>query len=222
MARVKVLTMSGEAAGEIELNDEVFGAEVNQNALHAVVKNYLANQRQGTQSAKTRGEVRGGGRKPFRQKGTGRARQGSRVAPNHVGGGVVFAPKPRDYRYSLPRKLRRLAMRSALSSKVLENEIIVLDSLSFEVPKTKDMINVLRNIGAAKKALIVMPEKDDNVIRSAGNIPGVRTALATTMNVYEILNHTSFIVTKDAVSMIETLFSKNDKSRSEAEEVASV
>jgi large subunit ribosomal protein L4 len=219
MAKVKVLTMAGEAAGDIDLSDEVFGAEINENAVYAVVKNYLANQRQGTQSAKTRGEVRGGGRKPFRQKGTGRARQGSRVAPNHVGGGVVFAPKPRDYRYSLPRKLRRLAMRSALSSKVAENEIIVIDSLSFEAPRTKDMIKVLENVGAAKKALIVLPEKDDNVIRSAHNIPGVRTALATTMNVYEILNYTSFIVTKDAVGKIETLFSKKKEN---AEEVASV
>jgi large subunit ribosomal protein L4 len=202
--------MSGEAAGDIELKDEVFGVEINQNAIYAVIKNYLANQRQGTQSAKTRGEVKGGGKKPFRQKGTGRARQGSRVAPNHVGGGVVFAPKPRDYRYTLPRKLRRLAMRSALSSKVAEREIIVLDNLHFETPKTKDMIKVLQNVGAAKKALIVLPEKDENVIRSAHNIPGVRTALATTMNVYEILNYTSFIVTKDAVDKIETLFSKKD------------
>jgi large subunit ribosomal protein L4 len=218
MAKVKVLTMSGEAAGDIELKDDVFGVEINENAVYAVVKNYLANQRQGTQSAKTRGEVRGGGKKPFRQKGTGRARQGSSVAPNHVGGGVVFAPKPRDYRYSLPRKLRRLAMRSILSSKVAENEIIVLDNLSFEAPKTKDMIKVLQNIGAAKKSLIVLPEKDENVIRSAHNIPGVRTVLATTMNVYEIINHTSFIVTKDAVSKIETLFSKKDK----VEEVSSV
>jgi large subunit ribosomal protein L4 len=218
MAKVQVLTMSGEAAGDIELKDDVFGVEINQNAVYAVIKNYLANQRQGTQSAKTRGEVRGGGRKPFRQKGTGRARQGSRVAPNHVGGGVVFAPKPRDYRYTLPKKLRRLAMRSALSSKVAENEIIVLDSLHFDAPKTKDMIKVLENIGAAKKSLIVLPEKDENVIRSAHNIPGVRTALATTMNVYEILNHTSFIVTKDAVDRIETLFSKKDK-REEAPSV---
>ncbi|MDR2771015.1 MAG: 50S ribosomal protein L4 [Clostridiales Family XIII bacterium] len=210
MAKVQILTMSGEAAGDIELKDEVFGVEINQNAIYAVIKNYLANQRQGTQSAKTRGEVKGGGKKPFRQKGTGRARQGSRVAPNHVGGGVVFAPKPRDYRYTLPRKLRRLAMRSALSSKVAEREIIVLDNLHFETPKTKDMIKVLQNVGAAKKALIVLPEKDENVIRSAHNIPGVRTALATTMNVYEILNYTSFIVTKDAVDKIETLFSKKD------------
>jgi large subunit ribosomal protein L4 len=218
MAKVQVLTMSGEAAGDIELKDEVFGIEINQNAVHAVIKNYLANQRQGTQSAKTRGEVRGGGKKPFRQKGTGRARQGSTTAPNHVGGGVVFAPKPRDYRYTLPRKLRRLAMRSALSSKLAEKDIIVLDSLRFEAPKTKDMIRVLQNIGAAKKSLIVMPEKDENVIRSAHNIPGVRTALVTTMNVYEIINHTSFIVTTDAVRRIETMFSKKEQ----VEEVSSV
>jgi large subunit ribosomal protein L4 len=210
--------MSGEAAGEIELKDDVFGVDVNQNAVHAVVKNYLANQRQGTQSAKTRGEVRGGGKKPFRQKGTGRARQGSSTAPNHVGGGIVFAPKPRDYRYTLPRKLRRLAMRSALSSKVAENEIIVLEGLRFDAPKTKEMLRVLKNIGAAKKSLIVLPEKDENVIRSAHNIPGVRTALVTTMNVYEIINHTSFIVTKDAVGEIETMFSK----KKQAEEVSSV
>ncbi|MDR1571269.1 MAG: 50S ribosomal protein L4 [Clostridiales Family XIII bacterium] len=206
MAKVQVLDMSGGAAGEIELNDSIFGIEVNENALYAVIKNYLANQRQGTQSAKTRSEVRGGGRKPFRQKGTGRARQGSRVAPNHVGGGVVFAPKPRDYRYTLPRKLRRLAMKSALSSKVAENEIIVLDSLSFEVPKTKEMIKVLSNVKAAKKALIVMSEKDDNVVKSASNIPGVRTCLVTTMNVYEIINYTSFIVTKEAVERIEEVY----------------
>ena len=206
MAKVQVLDMSGGAVGEIDLNDNIFGAEVNENALYEVVKNYLANQRQGTQSAKTRSEVRGGGKKPFRQKGTGRARQGSRVAPNHVGGGVVFAPKPRDYRYKLPRKLRRLAMRSALSSKLAENEIIVLDSLTFEAPKTKEMIKVLSNINASKKSLIVMPEKDENVVRSAGNIPGVRTCLVTTMNVYEIMNYTSFIVTREAVSRIEEVY----------------
>jgi large subunit ribosomal protein L4 len=207
MAKVQVLDMSGAGTGDIELNDKIFGVEINENAVHAVVKNYLANQRQGTQSAKTRSEVRGGGKKPFRQKGTGRARQGSTVAPNHVGGGIVFAPKPRDYRYTVPKKVRRLAMMSALTSKVVENEIIVLDSLAFEAPKTKEMIKVLENVKAARKALIVMSEKDDNVIRSAHNIPGVRTCLVSTMNVYEILNYTSFIVTKDAVSRIEEVYS---------------
>lgn len=206
MAEVKVLTMAGEEAGTINLSDEIFGIEPNENAVLAVVKNYLANRRQGTQSAKTRSEVRGGGKKPFRQKGTGRHRQGSSVDPTQVGGGIVFAPKPRSYRYTVPKKLRRLAMKSALSSKVQENEIIVLDSLSFEAPKTKDMVKLLANVKAAKKALIVTAEKDENVVRSAANIPGVRTALVSTMNVYEIINHESFIITKEAVEKIEEVY----------------
>ena len=207
MAEVKVLNMAGTDAGTIELNEKVFGIEPNQNAVHAVGKNYLANRRQGTQSAKTRGDVRGGGRKPFRQKGTGRHRQGSTTDPSQIGGGVVFAPKPRSYRYTLPKKLRRLAMLSALSSKVKENEIIVLDQLTMSEPKTKEMIKVLGNVNAGRKALIVMAEKDENVIRSAANIPGVRTALVSTMNVYEIINHTNFIVTKEAVKKIEEVYS---------------
>ena len=207
MAEVKVLNMAGTDAGTIELNEKVFGIEPNQNAVHAVVKNYLANRRQGTQSAKTRGDVRGGGRKPFRQKGTGRHRQGSTTDPSQIGGGVVFAPKPRSYRYTLPKKLRRLAMLSALSSKVKENEIIALDQLTMSEPKTKEMIKVLGNVNAGRKALIVMAEKDENVIRSAANIPGVRTALVSTMNVYEIINHTNFIVTKEAVKKIEEVYS---------------
>ena len=206
MAKVTMLNMAGVEAGTIELNDAVFGIEPNQNAVHAVVKNYLANQRQGTQSAKTRAEVRGGGRKPFRQKGTGRHRQGSTTDPSQIGGGIVFAPKPRDYRYSLPKKMRRLAMKSALSAKVIENEIIVLDELTFEAPKTKEMVKVLENVKAGKKALIVMAEKDENVVKSAANIPGVRTALVGTMNVYEIINHTNFIVTKAAVEKIEEVY----------------
>lgn len=206
MATVKVLNMAGADAGTIELNDEIFAIEPNENAVLAVVKNYLANQRQGTQSAKTRGEVRGGGRKPFRQKGTGRHRQGSTTDPSQIGGGVVFAPKPRSYRYTVPKKLRRLAMKSILSSKVAENEIIVLDELKFDEPKTKEMVKVLENVNAAKKALIVTAEKDENVIKSAANIPGVRTALVSTMNVYEIINHTNFIVTKDAISKIEEVY----------------
>ena len=155
MAVVTMLNMSGAEAGTIELNDNIFGIEVNENAVYEAVKNYLANQRQGTQSALTRSEVRGGGRKPFRQKGTGRHRQGSTTDPSQVGGGVVFAPKPRDYSYKIPKKVKRLALKSVLSSKVNEKEIIVLDSLSFEAPKTKEMIKVLENIKAAKKALIV-------------------------------------------------------------------
>ena len=206
MSEVKMLNMAGETVGTIELNDAVFGIEPNQNAVHAVVKNILANKRQGTQSAKTRAEVRGGGRKPFRQKGTGRHRQGSSTDPSQVGGGVVFAPKPRSYRYTLPKKLRRLAMLSALSSKVQENEIIVVDKLSFEAPKTKEMIKVLSNLNAEKKALIVMAEKDETVIKSAANIQGIRTALVGTMNVYEIINHTSFIITEEAVKKIEEVY----------------
>lgn len=207
MSEVKVLNMQGQETGTIELKESVFGIEPNQNAVHAVVKNYLANRRQGTQSAKTRGDVRGGGRKPFRQKGTGRHRQGSTTDPSQIGGGVVFAPKPRSYRYTLPKKLRRLAMLSALSSKVKENEIIVLDELKFEAPKTKEMIKVLENVKSTKKSLIVMSEKDENVIRSAANIPGVRTVLVSTMNVYEIIHHDNFIVTADAVKKIEEVYS---------------
>ena len=206
MAKVTMLNMAGAEAGTIELKDEIFGIEINQYAVHEVVKNYLANQRQGTQSAKTRAEVRGGGRKPFRQKGTGRHRQGSSTDPSQIGGGIVFAPKPRDYRYTVSKKLKRLALKSVLSSKVEEKEIIVLDSLSFAEPKTKEMIKVLANVKAAKKALIVMAEKDENVIKSAANIPGVRTALVSTMNVYEIINYTSFIVTKDAINKIEEVY----------------
>ena len=192
--------------GTIELKDEIFGIEPNANAVHAVVVNYLANQRQGTQSAKTRGEVRGGGRKPFRQKGTGRHRQGSTTDPSQVGGGIAFAPKPRSYRYTVPKKVRRLAMKSVLSAKVADSEIIVLDELKFDAPKTKEMIKVLENVKAAKKALIITVEKDENIVRSAANIPGVKTALVGTMNVYEIVNHTSFIVTKEAIEKIQEVY----------------
>ena len=207
MAKIKVLTMTGEDAGTMDLKDEVFGIEPNQNAVHEVVKNYLANQRQGTQSAKTRGEVRGSTRKPFRQKGTGRHHQGDRRDPSQIGGGVVFAPKPRSYRYKVPGSVRRLAMLSALSAKAQDNEMIVLDEIKFDEPKTKDMIAMLKAIDAGKKALIITTEKDENVVKSAKNIPGVRTALVGTMNVYEIVNHDSFVVTKDAISKIEEVYS---------------
>ena len=206
MATVTMLNMAGQTAGTIDLKDEIFGIEVNEYAVHAVVKNYLANQRQGTQCAKTRGEVRGGGRKPFRQKGTGRARQGSSVSPNMVGGGRAFAPKPRSYRYSVPKKVRRLAMMSALSSKVAEQEIIVLDTLTLDAPKTKEMLNILANVKAAKKALIVTDVKNENVVRSAANIPGVKATMVGEMNVYEIVNHTSLIITKDAVNKSEEVY----------------
>jgi len=206
MATVKVVNMAGEAAGEINLSDDIFGIEPNEYAVQATIKNYLANQRQGTQSAKTRGEVRGGGRKPFRQKGTGRHRQGSSTDPSQIGGGIVFAPKPRDYRYSIPRKVKRLALKSALSAKLADNELIVVDELKFEEPKTKEMVKVLENIKAQKKALIVMDVKDENVVKSASNLQGVRTALVSTMNVYEIVNHYSLILTKAAAEKIEEVY----------------
>lgn len=206
MSKVTMLNMAGLEAGTIELNDALFGIEPNQNAVHAVVKNILANKRQGTQSAKTRAEVRGGGKKPFRQKGTGRHRQGSSTDPSQVGGGIVFAPKPRSYRYTLPKKLRKLAMLSMLSSKAQEKELIVMDEIKFGEPKTKEMAKMLENIKAEKKALIVMAEKDENVIKSAANIPGVRTALVGTMNVYDIINHTNLILTQDAVKKIEEVY----------------
>ena len=206
MATVTMLNMAGEAVGEIKLSDDIFGIEPNEYAVHAVIKNYLANQRQGTQSAKNRGEVRGGGRKPFRQKGTGRHRQGSSTDPSQVGGGIVFAPKPRDYRYTINKKVRRLALKSALSAKVADNELIVVDELKFDAPKTKEMVKFLENVKAQKKALIVMDEKDENVVRSASNIQGVRTALVNTMNVYEIVNHYSLILTKAAAERIEEVY----------------
>ncbi|MBR4431548.1 MAG: 50S ribosomal protein L4 [Clostridiales bacterium] len=206
MAKLNVVDVEGKKVGDITLSDEIFGIEPNEFAVQAVIKNYLANQRQGTQSAKTRAEVRGGGRKPFRQKGTGRHRQGSSTDPSQVGGGVVFAPKPRDYRYSLNKKLRRLALKSALSAKVADNELIVVDEFKFTEPKTKEMVRVLENIKADKKALIVMDEKDDNVVRSASNIQGVRTALVSTMNVYEIVNHYTLVLTKAAAKKIEEVY----------------
>ena len=206
MAKLNVVDVNGKKVGDITLSDEIFGIEPNEFAVQAVVKNYLANQRQGTQSAKTRAEVRGGGRKPFRQKGTGRHRQGSSTDPSQVGGGVVFAPKPRDYRYSLNKKLKKLALKSALSAKVADKELIVVDEFKFTEPKTKEMVKVLDNIKADKKALIVMDEKDDNVVRSAHNIPGVRTALVSTMNVYEIVNHYTLVLTKAAAKKIEEVY----------------
>ena len=166
MPKINVLNVSGQNVGEIELNDSIFNIEVNAHVLYEAVKCQLANKRQGTQSAKTRAEVRGGGRKPWRQKGTGRARQGSIRSVQWVGGGVAFAPKPRDYSYSLPKKVRRLAMKSALSSKVQDNEIIVLDALSLEAPKTKEMVNTFKNLNAAKKVLVVTAENDANIVKS--------------------------------------------------------
>lgn len=206
MPKLNVLNVSGQNVGEIELSDSIFGVEVNGHDLYEVVKNQLANKRQGTQSAKTRAEVRGGGRKPWKQKGTGRARQGSTRSVQWVGGGVAFAPKPRSYKYTLPKKVRRLAMKSALSSKVQNSEVIVLDALNMDAPKTKEFAQILNNINAAKKALVVIADKNDNVIKSARNIEGVQTALVNTMNVYDILKYDSFIITTDAVKKVEEVY----------------
>jgi len=206
MPKVDIINVSGQVVGALELSEHIFGAEVNEAVLHEVVKNYLANQRQGTQSAKTRAEVRGGGRKPFRQKGTGNARQGTIRAPHFVGGGVVFAPKPRDYSYRLPKQVKRVAMMSALSAKVANNELIVLDELQMDAAKTKEMIKILANIKAGKKSLVVLPEVDRNVVLSARNLQGVRTELVSTMNVYQILNHGSFIATKKAIEKIQEVY----------------
>ncbi|KAB3528889.1 50S ribosomal protein L4 [Alkaliphilus serpentinus] len=206
MPKVAVYNVSGQQVGEMELNDNVFGVEVNQHVLYEVVKNQLANKRQGTQSAKTRAEVRGGGRKPWRQKGTGRARAGTIRSPLWSGGGVVFAPKPRNYRYTLPKKVRRLAMLSALSSKVNSNELIILDELNLTTPKTKDMVKILNNLNVEKKALIVLGDKNEAVIRSASNIPGVETSLVNTLNVYDILKYDKFIITKEAVEKVEEVY----------------
>lgn len=206
MPKVNVYNMLGEQVGELELSENVFGVEINHDAIHAVVKSHLANRRQGTHSAKTRAEVRGGGRKPWRQKGTGRARHGSIRSPIWTGGGITFAPKPRDYSLKVPKKVRRLAMKSALTSKVQNNQMIVLDELKFNEPKTKEMVNVLSNIKADKKALIVMDEKDINVIKSARNIPNVETTLVNTLNVYDILKYDSFVITKEAVKKVEEVF----------------
>lgn len=206
MANTKVYDMNGKAVGEIELNDAVFGIEPNTAVVHEVVKNYLANQRQGTQSTLTRAEVRGGGRKPWRQKGTGHARQGSIRAPQWTHGGIALGPKPRSYNYVLPKKMRRLAIKSAFSSKVLAGEMKVLDSLSLEEIKTKKMVAVFKALEADKKVLLVLPEKDETVIRSARNIPGVKTALVNTLNVYDVLNADAFIVVKEAVAQIEEVY----------------
>ena len=206
MPKLNILNVNGQIVGEIELAEAIFGVEVNEHVLYEVVKNQLANKRQGTQSAKTRAEVRGGGRKPWKQKGTGRARQGSIRAVQWVGGGVAFAPKPRNYRYTLPKKVRRLAMKSALSSKVQNNEIIVLDALTMEAPKTKEFAQILKNINASKKALVVTAEKDENVVKSARNIEGVQAATVNTINVYDILKYDTFVITTDAVKKVEEVY----------------
>ncbi len=206
MPTVALYNTDGKKVGDIELNESVFGVEVRPDVMHEVVVNYLANQRQGTQSTKTRTEVRGGGIKPWRQKGTGRARQGSIRAPQWVGGGIALGPKPRDYRYSVNKKVRRLALKSALSSKVADNDIIVLEGLKLDEIKTSSMVKILSNLGVTEKALIVLPENDKNIVLSARNIKGVDTTFVGAINTYEVLNHTKCIIVKDAVVKLEEVY----------------
>lgn len=205
MAKVSVLNMEGKQVDEIELNDAVFGVEVKENLVHQAVLSQLANDRQGTQKAKTRSEVSGGGRKPWRQKGTGHARQGSTRSPQWTGGGVVFAPKPRDYSIKLNKKERRLAIKSALTTKVNESKLIVLDSFELDEIKTKKFVAVMNNL-KAEKALVVLNEKNDNVIKSANNVPTVKTALTNTINVYDILKYDTLVLTQDAVATIQEVY----------------
>jgi large subunit ribosomal protein L4 len=206
MANVKVYNMSGQPVSDLELNDAVFGIEPNETVMHAAVVNYLANQRQGTQSTLTRTEVSGGGKKPWRQKGTGHARQGSTRSPQWRHGGVALGPKPRSYSYSLNKKVKRLALLSALSSKVIDNDIIVLDAVKTDEFKTKTIVNMLKALSVDGKALIVLDSADKKVIKSAANIPGVKTTQYNTLNVYDILNYNKFIVVKDAVAKIEEVY----------------
>lgn len=206
MPQVTVFDMTGKSVGEMTLSDAIFGIEPNTSVMHAAVVNYLANQRQGTQSTLTRSEVSGGGRKPWKQKGTGRARQGSTRAPQWTHGGIALGPKPRDYSYELPKKVKRLALKSAFSAKVADNNLIVVDNIAVEGYKTKAVAEMLSNLGADKKALIVMPEVDAKLIKSAANIPGVKTALVNTINVYDILNCDKFIVSKSALEKIEEVY----------------
>ncbi len=205
MPNVALYDITGKVIGDIELSENVFGQPVNEPVLHQVVVAHLANCRQGTQSAKTRSEVSGGGKKPYRQKGTGRARQGSTRAPQWTHGGVVFAPKPRDYTQKINSKVKRIALKSALSSKVADSELIVFDALNIEAPKTKEMVKVLKAV-EADKALIVLPDKDEAVERAAANIPGVKTTLVGTLNTYEVLKYKKLILTKDSVAKIEEVY----------------
>lgn len=203
MPKVTVYNMEGAQVGEIELDETVFGIEPNEAVVHEAVVMQLASLRRGTHSAKTRGEVKGGGKKPWRQKGTGRARAGTTRSPLWRKGGIVFGPKPRDYSYSIPRKKRRLAVKSLLSAKVLGGDLVVLDRLGFAAPKTKDMVQVLANLGVGQKALVVTAENNGFVSESARNIPGIKPLCAGGINVYDLINHDKLIITKDAVAMVE-------------------
>ena len=206
MPNVKVVNMAGVEVDTIDLSDVIFGAEVNEAVLHAAVRAFLMNQRQGTQSTLTRSEVSGGGKKPWRQKGTGRARQGSTRSPQWTHGGIALGPKPRDYRTAMNKKVKRIALYSALSAKVAEGNLIVVDDIKVDGYKTKTIVNMLQALGAERKALIVLDTVDHCVIKSAANIPGVKTTLATTLNVYDILNANKFVVSKAAVAKLEEVF----------------
>ena len=206
MSTVTMFNMQGEAIGEVELNDQIFGVEVSDASMHRVVKMHLANRRQGNASVKDRSAVRGGGHKPWRQKGTGRSRHGSSRSPIWVGGGITFGPIPRDFSYRLPKKVRRLALKSALTSKVRDGEFIVVDALTFAEPKTQEMVKVLQNLKAGEKVLLVTAGVEPNVIKSARNIPGVKTIPANQLNVYDILYYHNLLVTQDALTRVEEVF----------------
>lgn len=206
MPKVDVYNIDGKKVSEVELKEEIFGIIPNEAVVHTVLVNYLANQRQGTQSTKTRAEVRGGGKKPWRQKGTGRARQGSIRAPQWIKGGIALGPKPRSYKYSVNKKERRLALKSVLSSKVIENQLVVVDTLPLKEIKTKSMVNALNNLKVEGKTLIVLPEKNENVQKSARNIENVKTTLVNTINVYDLLKYNKLVLTLDAVKKIEEVY----------------
>ena len=206
MPKIDVYNIEGKKVSDITLSEEIFGIVPNENVVHSVLVNYLANQRQGTQSTKTRAEVSGGGKKPWRQKGTGRARQGSTRAPQWIKGGIALGPKPRSYRYKVNKKERRLAIKSLLSSKVIENELVVVDKLAFDEIKTKNMANALTSLKVEGKALILLPEKNENVQKSARNIEGVKTSLVNTINVYDLLKYTKLVVTLDTIKKLEEVY----------------
>jgi len=206
MPSTKILDIEGKEVGTIDLADDIFGIKPNKSVMHACVVNYLANQRQGTQSTLTRAEVSGGGRKPWKQKGTGHARQGSTRSPQWRHGGIALGPKPRSYRYTLNKKVKRLGLKSAFSAKLLDDQLIVLDGLNLEAIKTKEMAKIVKALGVTKKALIVLPENNEILVKSARNIEGVKTALVNTLNVYDVINADKFIVVKDAVAKIEEVY----------------
>ena len=206
MPKIDVYDIEGKKVKSIELKDEIFGIEPNEKVVHSVLVNYLANQRQGTQSTKTRAEVRGGGKKPWRQKWTGRARQGSIRAPQWIKGGIALGPKPRSYKYTVNKKEKRLAIKSLLSSKVLENELIVIDNIQLKEIKTKEMVRILENIKAEGKTLIMLPEREEKVQKSARNIEGVKTLLVNTINVYDLLKYKNLVVTVDTVKKLEEVY----------------